>query len=304
MGKIFALLTVWFLLSAPGAAQAQAAAAFQSASVKLWPEYDRPDMLVICDFVLAPASPTPSEVTLRIPAAAGEPYVVAIGPSPAAVSDQNVRYETRPAGDWLAVTIHLQPDSRAIRLEYYDPRLVKENHTRRFQYEWPADYAVESLRLSFQLPVGASRLLLNPPLSEARTGGDGLQYYEATFGPLEAGETFRLSVTYQKASDALSVASLPIQPAGPLDQRSSSALAWNTILPWVLGILGFLLLLGGLTGIFHRQQGRHLNASAGPRRRRRASQDESLYCHRCGKRAQPGDRFCRACGTRLRRSEE
>ncbi len=290
-----AALILWF---SPAAANAQAGVAFSQVTVKLWPEYDRPAMLVIYDFVLTSA---PDEVALRIPAAAGEPYVVAVGPTPAAVSDQNVQYETRPAGDWLEVTIRLRPDSRAIRLEYYDPSLIQEDHTRRYHYEWPADYAVEALRVSFQSPAGASNLLLHPPLSEARTGSDGLRYYEETFGPLEAGETFSLSIAYQKASDDLSIASLPIQPSGPLEQRSSRNLAWNTILPWVLGILGFLLVLGGLTGIFQRQQAKRPKS---PRRRKRESSAEPLYCHQCGKRALPGDRFCRACGTRLRRNEE
>lgn len=306
MRKIGMILLLALLL-VPTAVEAQGAANFERVTVKLWPEHDRPEMLVICDFVFAPNASLPPEVTLRIPAAAAEPYVVAIGPEPRTVSDQNVDYRIRPAGDWVEVTIRLRQDSRAIRLEYYDPSLLKEDHTRRYSYVWPGDYAVQSLQVSFQLPVGATNLLLTPPLSNTRTGPDGLRYYEANFGPLTAGEPFSLNITYQKSGDDLNVSALPIRAAGPLEQRSSSNLAWNNLLPWVLGILGFLLVLGGLTGFFQRQ-GRRRPKPASRGRRTRARKPESaaaeVYCHQCGKRAQSGDRFCRACGARLRRSED
>ncbi|HEX6268955.1 MAG TPA: zinc ribbon domain-containing protein, partial [Anaerolineales bacterium] len=42
---------------------------------------------------------------------------------------------------------------------------------------------------------------------------------------------------------------------------------------------------------------------SGARRRRSQRMQEAKnghYCHECGARAQPGDRFCRTCGSRLR----
>lgn len=307
MRKVVLALAVLFLLLSPAAANAQAGIAFSRVTIKLWPEYDRPDMLVICDFLLSSDVPLPAEVRVRIPAAAGEPYVIAVGPSPEAISDQNVEYTLRPAGDWLEVTVRLPADSRAMRLEYYDPGLARDGQTRRYRLEWPADYAVDSLFVSFQMPIGATNLVLTPPLSSTRLGGDGLHYYEGEFGPLAVGETFLLSAVYQKEGDDLSISTLPVQPAGPLDQRLSGSLAWNAVLPWLLGLLGLLLIVGGLAGFFYRQGGSRRESASrrqGGRRPKEAGPEEPVYCSQCGKRAQPGDLFCRACGTRLRRERE
>lgn len=307
MRKVVLALAVLILLFSPAAANAQPGVAFSRVTVKLWPEYDRPDMLVICDFLLASDASLPAEVRVRIPAAAGEPYVVAVGPTPAAVSDQNVEYTLRPAGDWLEVTVRLPAASRAIRLEYYDPGLARDGQMRRYRFEWPADYAVDSLFVSFQMPIGAANLVLTPPLSSTRLGSDGLRYYEGEFGPLAAGETFTLNAVYQKEGDDLSISTLPVQPAGPLDSRASRGLSWNAVLPWLLGLMGLLLIVGGLVGFFYRQGG--IQREPAPRRRggrrvKEAGPEEPVYCSQCGKRAQPGDLFCRACGTRLRRERE
>ncbi len=307
MRKVVLALAVLILLFGPAAAQAQAGITFSRVTVKLWPEYDRPDMLVLYDFLLSPDSPLPAEVSVRIPAAAGGPYVVAVGASPATVSDQNVEYTVRAAGDWLEVIIRLPADGRAIRLEYYDPSLSRDGPTRRYRYEWPANEAVESLFVSFQLPVGATNLVLTPPLSSTRIGSDGLRYYEEEVGPLAAGETFTLSAVYQKQNSDLSISTLQVQPAGPLDRRASGSLSWNALLPWLLGFLGLLLIVGGLTGFFYRQGGSRRQPALrrrGLRQPKEAGAEQPVYCPQCGKRAQPGDRFCRACGTRLRRGED
>ena len=46
--------------------------------VDLWPEYDRPEMLVILRASLAADVSLPVDVTFRIPAAVGDPNAVAV----------------------------------------------------------------------------------------------------------------------------------------------------------------------------------------------------------------------------------
>lgn len=48
-----------------------------SLEIDLWPEYDRPDMLVIYRLTLDNSVKLPAQLTLRIPAAVGAPYNVA-----------------------------------------------------------------------------------------------------------------------------------------------------------------------------------------------------------------------------------
>jgi hypothetical protein len=77
-------------------------------------------------------------------------------------------------------------------------------------------------------------------------------------------------------------------------------------LPWILGILGVALIVGG--GLWYWQSGKQSATDKSRRRRRTArlkvsdetAAGDEVYCQNCGKRASVGDRFCRTCGTKLR----
>jgi hypothetical protein len=74
------------------------------------------------------------------------------------------------------------------------------------------------------------------------------------------------------------------------------------ILPWVLAGIGVLLIAVGVVGFAVWQRGGQRSSTI--RRQtpqHKEGEGEFIYCHQCGKRAQPGDIFCRTCGTRLRR---
>lgn len=273
----------------------------ESLSIDLWPEYDQPDLLVIYKGVLASDVPLPAELTLRIPVEAGKPTAVAVGPDPATVAD--VAYKSQVRGDWIEVTfIATTP---AIQFEYYDPRLTKEEATRTFSFEWPGDYAVDMLVLGIQHPIGATSFQVTPNSGRVVTHQDGFDYNVIDLGALEAGSTFKIHVSYVKPTDALSVQSLEVQPSAPLTTGVSSRLDVLRLLPWILGVAGVLLIASG--GYLYWRSGKGTGMSQYKRRRKSAEmpaqaplERTAVYCHQCGKRAEPGDRFCRSCGTRLR----
>lgn len=298
------LLILLFLLTLfPVATQvgAQAAPGLESLIVDFWPEYDQPNMLVIYRAVLSPTVSLPADITFRIPAEAVRPHAVAVGPSPELVAD--VVATTRVAGEWIEVSfIATTP---AVRLEYYDPRLEKEGALRRFRYDWPGDYAVGTFILNVQHPVGASNVRVTPAAGRVVQFEDGFAYNVIELGNISSGEQFSLDLQYDKETDALSVEALQVQPSAPISPGPGSGIRINQIIPWALGILGVALIAGG--GIWYWRSGRGAPAS-GTRRQRKEGRvslgsvglDESIYCHQCGKRAEPGDRYCRSCGTRLR----
>jgi hypothetical protein len=295
------LLILPFLFVALQPVRAQDAQNFDSVIVELWPEYDRPSTLVIYTATLSPSVSLPADLTFQIPKAAGEPHAVAVGPSQASIAD--VVYETQITGEWIGVSfIATTP---VIRLEYYDPRLDKDGAQRTFEYEWPGDLAVASLVLNVQHPIGASNLQVSPTAGQVLQNEDGFTYNVIDLGALGIGESFKLNVQYSKESDSLSAEGLEIEPSALISPGSGFQTSLIQWIPWLLGGLGLLLIVGG--GFWYWRTGREM-APIRLRRRRNASQmgpegdqlDLVVYCHQCGKRAESGDRFCRACGTRLR----
>jgi hypothetical protein len=280
---------------------AQDDASFSKLEIDLWPEYDRPEVLVIYRISLDPATSLPADLTLRIPADA---QVNAVAARQADGGLFNIAYDRTVSGDWAEISFNASlPD---VQMEYYDPNLVKDGSTRQYKYRWPGDYAVEALDMEVQQPVGAANLTTSPALGVGTPGGDGLVYYRSSVGALPVGQEFDLSLSYEKASEEFSAAGLQVQPSAPVDDMAGSWLTqFLTVLPWGLLTMGVLLLIGG--GIWFWQSGKRKNqASQSQRRRHKPAQaaastpEGQIYCHSCGKRAGAGDRFCRACGTRLR----
>jgi len=282
--------------------RAQGTPTFSTLNVDLWPEYDAPGVLVINRATLPVSASLPVDLTLRIPADAGEPNAVAVREPGGTL--RTVNYTRKIDGEWAL--INFTATSPEIQIEYYDPALVKQGKGKQYVYRWPGDYPVDSLTIQVQQPVGAQGMTLSPAADSSETGQDGLVYYTKRVGAVPGGQTFNLQVDYQKEADTLSAESLQVKPSAPVTDAPTTARSLRTALPWMLGILGVGLLVGG--GLWYWQSGKG-KARPEPRRRRRTSAaaesqvtDASgdIYCHQCGKRAGSGDRFCRACGTRLR----
>jgi hypothetical protein len=301
------LITIFILLLAiPTLVQAQEGVSLTALEVDLWPEYDRAEMLVIYRATLSPEISLPVNVTFRVPAIAGEPNAVAVRQMDGALL--NATYERRVEGEWALVTLTAtMPD---IQLEYYDPRLEKEGTGRHFEYYWPGDYSVESLIVIVQQPVGASEMRIEPDLGEFVPGSDGMAYYNFEVGSITAGQDLRVILDYQKDTDTLTVEGMQVQPSAPITEDTTGHFNFITVLPWVLAIIGVVLLVLGAWWFWRTGREQAAPSTRRVKRGRRSGRQtgeismgddiEAIYCHQCGKRASTGDRFCRACGTKLR----
>lgn len=297
---IVALILIPFLLASADA-RAQQVVQLSNLKVALWPEYDHPSMLVIYTFELSADTALPANITLRIPATAGDPHAVAVGPSLLQVGD--VPFNRQMAGEWSEISfIATMP---AIQFEYYDPSLAKDGEKRFFEYHWPGEYAVDSLVIEVQQPLGAREVRLSPSLGNGARREDGLVYNVARVGSLNAGQTFKISMEYLKDTETLSAEQILVQPSQPLTPDTTGRTNPLQEIFWPLVVLGVALIVGG--GLWYWQSGKQEDAPR-PKRRRppaaeaRVESDEAeagVYCHQCGKRAGPGDRFCRSCGARL-----
>ena len=267
-----------------------------SVSVEVWPEYDQPAVLVIYHISLSSSASLPAILNLRIPAGA-EVYAVAV--SDPGKGLLNAPYDHSVQGSWatLKITANL-PD---LQIEYYDT-LEKNGTSRHIVYEWPGDYAVDGFTIALQQPVGAANLTIYPTLLKSSTHQDGFTYFASTSQSLPAGQSYTLTVDYQKPNDALSTTGLPVQPVQPLSIAIPGRTTMSGALPWVLASLGAILIVAGIVGglSIWKNGARNLpNSGRHPPQPAVEETTNLVYCPKCGKRAQPGDVFCRTCGTRI-----
>jgi len=286
------LLLVLLIIPFPAAAQEEVT--LETLTVQLWPEFDQPAMLVIYDFTLPEDTSLPVDLTLRIPTDA---TLIAVAYAPAG-NLLNLPYQEPYEEDGWQV-VNMTADTPAIyHIEYYAP-LARSDAQREYLYLWPGDYAVETFNVSVRPPVDTTEISTVPQMRRATTEGSALSLLE--WGPrgLEAGEEQSVQITYTKTSDRLGVSDLPLE-TGQVDENTQGRVSLSNYLPYILGGLGALLILAG--GLYFWQTSKGKPA---PRKRHRSRDEEAdgkeVYCHQCGKRAQSGDRFCRTCGTRLRR---
>lgn len=299
MRKCFLILAMMALLVFPSVALAQGQVAIESVNVELWPEFDKPNMLVIDSILLSPGIQFPVQVDVRIPSGAVL-HTVAVGETINAVSDQGIDYRTSKAGEWMVISI--QAGAPAIRIEYYDPALKKEGSQRTYSYQWLSDYSVANFSVALQQPFDAEQFTSSLSLQDDGIRSDELKYYSSQIGAVAAGEALTFTVGYQKPGDALSVSRLQIEPV-VVDENTAGRVSLNNYLPYVIGTLGVVMIVGGF--MYYRQSGRSTPSKKS--RRKRADREESesgVYCAQCGTRARGGDRFCRTCGSRLRQGEE
>ncbi|RPI34567.1 MAG: hypothetical protein EHM70_02440 [Chloroflexota bacterium] len=294
------LLIAALLATAP--ANAQENIKISSLKVDLWPEYDRPSMLVIYRFSLSSDTTLPAQIALSIPTQAGDPTAVAVGQSEELVAD--VPFNRQVQGEWTEISF--TATFPVVQFEYYDPRLTFQEDQRHYEYQWPGDYAVDFMVVEIQQPLDASNVSISPSFGNGETRSDGMVYYTKQVGELDAGQQFSFSLNYSKSSEVLSITGLEVQPSKPLTSDTPGRVQPESLLPWILGIAGIALAVGG--GVWYWQSSRQETPTPARRRRRstspavpsKATPEAGIYCHHCGKRANPGDRFCRSCGARLR----
>lgn len=275
---IFPLLLAFAL-----GAQAATNPPLAALQIEIWPEYDRPQALVIFKGELAPSTRLPAELSLRIPASSGGPAAVAYAADESGKL-LNLPYKREDAGNFILVRI--RPPQRFFHLEFYD-RMATDKPQREYRYAWPGDMAVERVSLLVKEPAASSNLAVQPSLEFRGQSPDGMTHRAAQLGALKAGQSLPIEIRYTKtdsrpSSEIIgSTASTPsAQPDAPGTQPDAPAPAW----PLVLVAGGAVVLLGSVAALVWR---------------RRRVKPSGNFCPKCGRATKAGDRFCANCGATL-----
>jgi hypothetical protein len=288
------------LMLLPAPAGAQGGTKLASMNVELWSEYDQPTMLVINEFAISQDTPLPATVTLRFPKNGN---LVAV-----AVENKGSLFNkdfTGPVeqGTWQTITVNVDSYD-PYRVEYYQP-ITRDGSKRQFKYQWFGDYDVKNFTVLALVPADSTDLITSPVLQKTTPAINGLALSgTVTREELKMGNSFQFNLEYQRTSDALISPdeANQLQPAEPVGENTTGRVS-ITNLPWIIGGFGLGLIVIALFAYLRSMQ----SGEAKPQRRRRrpvkpaqAEDDAQAYCHGCGARAHPGDRFCRTCGSRLR----
>jgi len=296
MRKWLILLTVLVLLF-PTSAQAQTPVGLESLKVLLWSEYDQPSMLVIYDFTLTEDTSVPTTMDIRFPKDANITAVAYQSGGELLLGN----YQPKPEQDanWQVITLFIT-ERTSYHIEYYQP-LQRDGEQRSFNYQWTGDFSVNDFDVEVQVPEDSERVKTDPaiPLTQSQpflSGG-------ARMSGLAQGELYQLQLEYSRSNETpvVTPSSSQVEPIAPVDENTDGRSTLDN-LPLILGGFGVALILVALV-YFLRGQTVMNNI---PKPRRRSSRDSSQepgmakYCPECGTRSQEGDRFCRACGSKLR----
>ncbi|MFC1881020.1 zinc ribbon domain-containing protein [Thermodesulfobacteriota bacterium] len=288
----FILLVVLVLMPmAPGFAQ-NPVSVIEALDIEIWPDYDRPSVLVLLTGTLLGDTLLPASVSLPLPEAARLNAVARIDPKDGSMKD-DIFSSTDPPGTLTFIT----PDLR-FRVEYYLPYTVNESQ-RSFDYYWLAAVSVNNFQLRVQRPKSASTLTTRPAAANEVMSEDGFDYHTFPARSVPAGQSISLHVAYKMTTAQLSTASLPppnssIQtPALPATPSSGPGINWAL----AAVVTGGLIIVGAL--IWQIASRRRAPNIGKPVASRAEKQSWAKFCRNCGEPTDEGDRFCGGCGSEL-----
>jgi hypothetical protein len=270
--------------------------------VELWPEYDRPSVLVILRGAFVDGTALPLAVGLDVPAG--------VDVNAVAYQDETGNLISVP---WQAAAsatggqqITFDLEQTAFVVEYYADILTPPP-ARSFQLEQPVPYDAQGVALYLRQPSRASDMEITPAMESAGVDSLGNPQYSLSLGAMSAGDVIAVSASYTKP-DAEPSVSTSVPPAGDIEASPSTGIPeW---LPWAAGIvLGALLVAGGIIGFSGLRRSGDTSRQARRRRERDSGKapkakpakapgtsGQRAYCSQCGQKFQENDKFCRACG--------
>lgn len=277
---------------------------FDNLEVAMWPEFDRPETLVIYQISLPSDLTLPAEVRIPVPSEYGSPNAVAFRDAGGNLVLADHQQEDH--GDWSVLRV--ETESPFVWVEYYAD-LWREGDQRAFTFPWPGGVELDTLSYTVQLPAAGSAMQVSPGGTFGQ-GEDGLVYYSGSLGSVPASAPAQISFSYANASgDLTEDAEIPRQIIERPQDTSGGTPGLESLLPYVLGAFGLLLLVGGGWLFYRGRKDKSTRSRPNRRRRKKRGGDKgsekeldagSVFCHVCGTKSSLSDRFCRQCGTPLR----
>jgi hypothetical protein len=290
LAVLIVCLAVW---AAPTAAQGPGLAIDQ-ASLRLWPEYDDPGLLVILSGTFTGTGAFPQKVAFPVPAGAR-----GIQATVAAANGDLLSQPWQIVDGKLTYTL---PEP-AFQIEFYVDRPASGN-LRDISYTLETAYPIKNLAVSLQQPARATGFAATPQPEQSLQGSDGFTYYVINRADVAAGARLPFNMRYTKNDQGLSVAQAKLDTTAPASAPvtpSASAGGLPQWLPILLIALGVAAMAGAIGYWFLRVRPEDAPAPAPARKRPAHSQkanaaSKAVFCTQCGRQLAAADRFCANCG--------
>lgn len=301
-GRVATSVLAVVLLGISGAA-AQSRIVLSGLGIDLWPDYDRPGVLVIYHATIAPDAALPARLEFRIPAAAGLPSAVAERPANGQL--MTLPYERTVQGDTARIAV--TASQMFVQLEYYDAAITRDGARRSFAFTWPGDFEVRDFSISLQQPHLAGNFTTVPAATTVATFADGLMYHTLSRAGVKVGTIVKVQASYEKASEQLSVATLapvaaptPAPAAAPANAATSSNSTMLIVIEVIL-VCAAAIIVAWMIRTHRRTRSAPrstppLPAAGAEVRGGKATR----FCTQCGAGVEGGDRFCQRCGAALK----
>jgi hypothetical protein len=291
--KLNILVCLFILLLMPmakGYAQNEVLA-IETMNIELWPDYDRPSVLVLLTGMLPADTRFPATVIVPLPKNAQLNAIARID-SRDGIMKSDISSTPGPSNMLMFITTDLQ-----FRVEYYIPYITNGNQ-RSFDYSWLADVNVNKLQLKIQQPKAAVSFNIKPGAIDITTGQDGLTYHAFLSKAVLAGQSFSARMEYEMITDQLSVSTLPPSPVKSQEPLfPPAATGSGTNLPVLSMIAGGLIIIIGLIWLIvsrRSQVDTHEQHSQNPR-----DKPQIKFCRKCGEPVDETDKWCSQCGAYL-----
>ena len=295
-GVTIALAVLTFAL--PPRTFAQTPDRLTSLKISIWPEFDKPTVLVLLDGVLADASNLPRQISVFIPAN-GQLTVATWANPDGSFAPEQPPQQTKQDDGYTRVTFTTaQP---TFRVEYYHD-LLRGAPDKTMDFAFKSIGAIDAVSLEIQQPLKATNFAVTPAMQTTRTDADGFKYFSYAFTNIAAGQTISVQAKYTKTDPNPSVQNAPqptpalVPAAAPTTNDSNNLFLLIALVALgVTAILGFFLLQ-------QRSQDRRPVANVGSRKPRRdkrrgGAATATVFCTQCGRTLGPEDNFCPKCGT-------
>ncbi|TET35768.1 MAG: hypothetical protein E3J69_04720 [Anaerolineales bacterium] len=225
------IILLLLLMLSPSRGIAQSEARLESLKISLWPEYDRPGVLVLYEARVSPEADFPAIIRLPLPDGVDAPHAVAAH-YPDGQLDDNVKWQVVQEG--TQAFLDVETPTTGVWVEFYSALDVQDAN-RSFDFLVPGGIAIADLSVEVMHPVGASDVSIKPE-GKIEEADNGLVFTTIDLGGRSASDKQEITLSYRKPSSTLLSAPLQLGSASPLE-RLEVALLPEYDQPSVLVIL-------------------------------------------------------------------